>query len=229
MRDRIRALASDRKVIIGFLVIAALVFAFGKLASEILEGESFAIDRMIMLGLRDAADPAQPVGPAWLLGVMRDITAFGGVTHLTIFTVLVAVYFVVTRNPRTALFVVVAISLGATLASLAKSVVARPRPDIVPHLVEVSHSSFPSGHAMNSAIVYLTLATLVARAQPARPVRLYVQGAAIALTLLIGCSRVYLGVHWPSDVVAGWCAGALWATLCSFVFHSLLPRPHRSR
>lgn len=216
---RLKALASDRTLVVIFGLVAAMVFAVGKLASEVLEGESFAIDRWIMLALRTPGDLGQPIGPRWLLTVMRDITAFGSGTGLTLITILAASYLLAIRKRKAALFVALAVSVGGALASQLKTVFLRPRPDIVPHLVEVSYTSFPSGHAMNSAIVFLTLATLVARTQPARAVRIYVQAAAILLTLLVGVSRVYLGVHWPSDVVAGWCVGGLWATLCSVVFH----------
>ena len=217
-----RALASDRKPIVIFLVAAVILFIVGKLASEVLEGESFALDQRIMLALRTPGDLAQPIGPHWLLATMRDITAFGGVTALTFMTVLAAGGLMAIRNVRTAVFVIVAVSIGASLGSWLKTIFLRPRPDVVPHLVDVSNTSFPSGHAMNSAIVFLTLATLIARTQPDRPVRIYIQGAAIVLSLLIGVSRIYLGVHWPSDVVAGWCVGALWATLCSLVFHGAI-------
>ena len=218
----LKALTSDRRTIALFAVVAIVLFVVGGLASEVLEGESFAIDRTIMLALRTPGHLAQPIGPGWLPAVMRDISAFGGVTGLTMITLLAAGSLMATRNPRTAGFVIVAISAGAILASWLKTVFLRPRPDLVPHLVDVSNASFPSGHAMNSAIVYLILAALVARTQQDRDVRLYVQAAAIALTLVVGVSRVYLGVHWPSDVVAGWCVGALWAMLCSMVFHRVI-------
>lgn len=220
---RFKVLASDRKLIVIFVAAAILLFLVGRLASEVLEGESFAVDRTIMLALRTPGELGRPAGPQWLLSVMRDITAFGGVTGLTLISVLATAYLLTIRNWKTAAFVVVAVSAGGIFASWLKTVFLRPRPDIVPHLVDVSYTSFPSGHAMNSAIVFLTLATLVARTQPARAVRIYVQAVAILLSLLVGCSRVYLGVHWPSDVVAGWCVGGLWATLCSVIFHSAIP------
>jgi undecaprenyl-diphosphatase len=90
----------------------------------------------------------------------------------------------------------------------------RPRPDLVAHVVETTSMSFPSGHAMLSAVTYLTLGALIARTQEKKRLRGYVLGAAVLLTLLIGASRVYLGVHWPTDVLAGWCLGAAWALLC---------------
>ena len=223
-----RALASDRKLIVIFVVVACIMFIVGKLASEVLEGEAFAIDQRIMLALRLPGNLGQPIGPAWLLPTMRDITAIGGVTGLTLITLLAAGGLIAARNLKTALFILVAVSVGATLASVLKTLFLRPRPTIVPHLVEVSYPSFPSGHAMNSAIVFLTLATLITRTQPLRAVRIYIQAAAISLCLAVGASRVYLGVHWPSDVVAGWCVGGLWAVLCSVIFHGVISngRPH---
>ena len=210
-------------------VIAIALFVFLRIGSEIAEGESFALDRAILLALRDAADPARPIGPQWLLPVMRDLTVFGGVTGLTLVTLLTVLFFLVARNLRTAAYVLFAVVLGALLADQLKLLFLRPRPSIVPHLVDVTNASFPSGHAMNSAIVYLTLAALVARTQPVRALRIYVQAAAVLIVFVVGCSRVYLGVHWPSDVLAGWCAGGVWALLCSSVLHQYLPLPPRHR
>ncbi|WP_426959868.1 phosphatase PAP2 family protein [Muricoccus radiodurans] len=100
-------------------------------------------------------------------------------------------------------------------SSLLKIGYDRPRPDLVPHAVEVYTASFPSGHAMLSAVTYLTLGALLMRVQPSRRVRSFVLGMAILTTLMVGISRVYLGVHWPTDVMAGWCFGAGWAVICS--------------
>jgi len=94
-----------------------------------------------------------------------------------------------------------------------KDIMDRPRPDLVSHLVDVQTSSFPSGHATLSAVVYLTIGALLAREQPSRGLRFYVMAVAILATMLIGCSRVYLGVHWPTDVLAGWAIGSAWAML----------------
>ena len=116
------------------------------------------------------------------------------------------------------------ISAGAIGSTLLKLFFARPRPDIVTHLVNTYSTSFPSGHAMNSAIVYLTLGALLARAEGDRTVRIYLMAVPLLLTLLIGFSRIYLGVHWPSDVLAGWCVGATWAILCSWVARTLQRR-----
>ncbi|HEX7820951.1 MAG TPA: phosphatase PAP2 family protein [Sphingobium sp.] len=211
----------DSRILVVFLLIAGGAFAFLKLASEVMEGDTLAIDRMILEGLRSAADPSVPIGPGWLQGAMIDITALGGVTVLTLITVLIAGYLLASRKAGTAAFMVAAIAGGAVLSTVLKSEFARPRPDLVAHLVEVHTTSFPSGHAMNSAITYLTLGVLLARAEKGRHVRIYLLVVAITLTLIIGTSRVYLGVHWPSDVVAGWCVGACWAALCSMIARAL--------
>jgi undecaprenyl-diphosphatase len=103
---------------------------------------------------------------------------------------------------------------GTALNSLLKLVFARPRPDLVTPLTQVLTLSFPSGHAALSAIGYLTLGALLAQAQASRAIRIYFIVVAVALTLLVGVSRVYLGVHYPTDVLAGWCIGLAWAAIC---------------
>jgi undecaprenyl-diphosphatase len=110
---------------------------------------------------------------------------------------------------------------GALLSTLAKLGFARPRPDLVPHGAEVYTHSFPSGHAMSSAVIFLTLGVMIALVQESRRIKFYVLAFAVLLTMLVGMSRVYLGVHWPSDVLAGWALGAAWATLGWLVFRRL--------
>jgi len=155
---------------------------------------------------------------------MIDVTSLGSVTVLTLITVLAVAFLVAVRKHTTAIFVAIAVSSGALVGSALKSLFFRARPDVVPHLVHVSSASFPSGHAMNSAVVYLTLATLLARSQQAVRVRIFLLATAIFLTMLVGISRVFLGVHWPSDVVAGWSVGAAWAVMCSLVGKTLQSR-----
>ncbi|EJW13402.1 PA-phosphatase related phosphoesterase [Rhodovulum sp. PH10] len=196
-----------------FLVAAAL-FGFFQIADEVLEGESHAFDEAILRTLRNPADLADPIGPAWLEVVVRDITALGSITVLTLVTAIVVGYLVMDRKRAAALFVLVSVAGGALLTSLTKLAIARPRPDLVAHLVQVDSYSFPSGHATASAVTFLTLGTLLARVQTGWRLKAYVIGVALALTITIGASRVYLGVHWPTDVLAGWCLGAAWAMLC---------------
>jgi undecaprenyl-diphosphatase len=183
-----------------------------------------ALDRAILTGLRSPTDPAIPIGPRWLPEAMTDITALGSATVLLLVCAAVTIYLLFSRRLRTALFVFAATTGGMILGILLKLVYARPRPQLVPHLVDVASSSFPSGHATDSAIVYLTLAALLARTVPEPASRIYIIGVAILLTLLIGVSRAYLGVHWPSDVAAGWTIGAAWALACSLAYSRIAPR-----
>lgn len=221
-----RLLTADRAVLVGFLLLAGLAFVFLELASEVLEGETIGLDRLILQGLRTSTDATVPIGPGWLRVMMVDITALGDVTGLTLITLAVVGFLTVSRKYATALFVAASVVGGATLGTVLKAIFARPRPDLVPHLVEVTNASFPSGHAMNSAVVFLTLGALLARTQERWAVRIYLVVVAIVLTLLVGVSRVFLGVHWPTDVVAGWCVGAAWATGCGLLARWL---QHRSR
>ncbi len=207
----------DFRILLVFLVLTSGLLVFGKLASEVIEGDTMAFDRMIVAGLRQPLDPSAPIGPHWLLQAMRDITTFGGMTGLAGVTAIVTGYLLAARKSHTAVFLVFAVVAGSLAARLLKLFFDRPRPDIVPHLVDVGSSSFPSGHAMNSAIVYLTLGALLARVEPHRRVRAYVLFVAIALPLTIGFSRIYLGVHWPSDVLGGWVAGGIWALAMSAI------------
>lgn len=228
LRDKMQQLLHKRHIdgaiLLSFFLLAVLGYLFVKLASEMIEGDTLEFDRYLIRSLRNTADPSIPAGPGWLQATMLDITAIGGVSVLTILTVVIAGYLVVARKFATALFLVAAIAGGATVSVLLKSLFVRARPDLVAHLVEVDTSSFPSGHAMNSAVVYLTLGALLARAQRERRVRTYLVIVAISLTVAVGFSRVYLGVHWPSDVLAGWCVGAAWAALCSIAARVLQRR-----
>jgi len=131
-------------------------------------------------------------------------------------------YLLLAGEGKAALFIFAAVAGGQVLSSLLKLGVDRPRPDLVSHLAEVYTLSFPSGHAMLSAVTYLTLGSLLARVLPGRVLKTYVLAVAVIATLLVGISRVYLGVHWPSDVLAGWCAGSAWAMLCWLVSRRLL-------
>lgn len=202
-------------LVLGLLAcLAGGVFLFERLTSEVLEGETLQFDRAILLALRQPGDLSVPIGPGWLAHAVDDITALGGVTVLTLVTLLVTAYLLFDRRSRTALFVLLSVLTGWLASTSLKLLVARPRPDIVPHLVDVTDFSFPSGHAMVSAVTYLTLGALLARIQIYRSARVFVMGAGVFLTLIVGMSRIFLGVHYPTDVLAGWCAGAIWALGC---------------
>lgn len=199
------------------LLIAGALLAFAELAGEVVEGDTRAFDESLLLALRSPADTADPIGPRWVEVAMRDLTSLGGTAVLTAVTLATLGYLLLAGKRATAALVAVAVLGGSLLSALLKSGFERPRPDLVAHLVEVSSQSFPSGHAMLSAVTWLTLGTLLATVQPTRRLKAYVLGVGISITLLVGASRVYLGVHWPTDVLAGWCVGTAWALLCWLV------------
>jgi undecaprenyl-diphosphatase len=196
---------------------AGAVFAFTRLAEEVQEGDTHRFDEWLLLALRQPGDRAEPIGPLWLKQVMTDLTALGGFTVLGLLTLVLIFYLLMDGKRRAALLLAVSVGGGTLLSSALKLGFDRPRPDLVAHMVDVQTLSFPSGHAMLSAVTYLTLGALLARLSARRAVKAYVVGVAVLLTLLIGSSRIYLGVHWPTDVIAGWCVGAAWALLCWWI------------
>jgi undecaprenyl-diphosphatase len=196
-----------------FLLAVALL-GFGWLAAAVPAGGTDGFDRAVMLALRNPADLADPVGPAWLERAARDLTSLGSVTVLALTSLAAVGFLCMVRKRAAALLVLASVGGGMLLSALLKDAFGRARPDLVPHGVEVHTLSFPSGHAMLAAATYLTLGALLARVQPHRRVKAYLLTVAVVLTVLVGVSRVHLGVHWPSDVLAGWCVGAAWALLC---------------
>jgi undecaprenyl-diphosphatase len=204
---------------LGAMAVLALaiagIWAFAELADEVVEGSTRNLDRDLLLLLRTPGDPADPIGPPWVEEIMRDLTAAGGIAVLTLATLAVAGFFLLGRKVASTLYLLVAVGGGLLISSVAKEAFDRPRPDLVPFGSFVHTASFPSGHSMMAAVVYLTLGVLVARTLPPRRLKVYVLTLAALVTLLVGVSRVYLGVHWPTDVLAGWLAGAAWAGLCT--------------
>lgn len=204
----------------GMLIILLLVttgiWVFIELADEVLEGETRRIDEWIILAMRNSANISDPLGPEWFEEVMRDFTALGGIALLTALSVAVIGFLLLQKKKKMALFMAVSISGGLLLSSVLKKGFDRPRPDLVPHESYIMTASFPSGHSMLSAVVFLTLGGCLARYIGQKSIKLYILTLSILATLLVGCSRVYLGVHWPSDILAGWIAGTSWALMCWF-------------
>jgi undecaprenyl-diphosphatase len=211
-------------VLVGMLIPVAGAWAFLALADEVMEGGTQKLDDRILRALRRPDDPATPVGPPWLAEVGRDVTALGGVTVIALVTGTVAGFLLLDRKYAATAFVLTAAGSGFALSAALKGVFRRPRPEVVPHLMPAHYSSFPSGHSMMSAVVYLTLGALVARLVARRRLRFYVLAVAVMLTGMVGVSRVYMGVHYPSDVLAGWCAGLVWASLCWLIERRLQRR-----
>jgi undecaprenyl-diphosphatase len=211
-------------VLVGALTVVAGSWAFIALADVVAEGRTEAFDEWALRSLRRADNPAMPIGPDWMAEVGRDMTALGGVAVLLLVTAAVAGFLCLDRKFAAMGFLIAAVGGGLVLSSLLKAAFDRPRPSVVPHLSMVYTTSFPSGHSMMSAVVYLTLGAVLARMVVRRRLKLYCLAIALLLTGLVGCSRVYMGVHYPTDVLAGWTAGLVWATLCWLLARALQRR-----
>ena len=196
-------------VLVFVSLIGAALWGFAELADEIEDGETHEFDRTVMLAMQG--------GPPWLDLVARDVTSLGGTAVLVLLTAAVLGYLMLVRKWSAALFVAISIVGGTMISTALKHIFDRPRPDVVPHAVEVTSASFPSGHAMLAMTTFLTLGAVLAEVQPTRSSRVYLISWAVLVSLLVGTSRVYLGVHWPTDVLAGWCVGSAWALLCGSV------------
>lgn len=201
-------------LLLGLIALFGGAWGFIELAEAVAEQETRALDQAVLLALRTGQDPADPLGPPWMEELARDLTALGSVGVLGLITVGTLAYLLLAGRAAAAAFTATAIGGGWLLMHALKFGYARPRPALVPHETVVYTASFPSGHAMMAAITYLTLAAMLARVQPQRLLRAYLLLMAATVTMLVGASRVYLGVHWPSDVLAGWTGGAAWAALC---------------
>ncbi len=195
------------------VLVGAAVWGVLFLRSEIGEGETTGFDRALILALRQSVDPNKLRGPAWLHETARDITALGGFTVLGLVALAaVAVLLVYGRRRQAVVFAVAAVC-AQVIAEAVKHVVGRPRPAFVLQYDLIASSSFPSGHSMMAPAIYFTLASIVAAGELRPAARVLLMVGSVALVLAIGVSRVYLGVHWPTDVLAGWTLGSAVALL----------------
>jgi undecaprenyl-diphosphatase len=210
-------------LILAFACIAGLIWGFIALADEVFEGDTEHFDRIVAAAMQGGGAGYDPIGPVWVEELARDVTALGSYAFLGFLTFGIIGYFLLTdRKPRAAL-VGISVSGGLIISNLLKTVFDRARPDI-PTDVKVFSASFPSGHAMLSAVTFLTLGALLAQGSVDTRVKAYIAVLAIILTVAVGTTRVYLGVHHATDVLAGWCVGSAWALLCWTVAHWLQPR-----
>jgi undecaprenyl-diphosphatase len=192
------------------LAIVAAIFAFALIAAQVSSGDTQSFDEAILTSMRQAGDPSLTIGPRWLEGTALELTALGSAGVLIAVVTAVAGYLTIERR------------FGLLLmTAYMKEIFGRQRPTVVPHLQQVSSPSFPSGHAMLSAVVYLTLGVMLARSTKDRKLRVYFVVTAIILTFIVGLTRMFLGVHYPTDVLGGWVAGTFWALLIAVIERAL--------
>jgi undecaprenyl-diphosphatase len=201
---------TDLLLLLALLVLTAGLLAFLLLVDLVQGGRTQSMDESIMLWMRPPGSTPSPM----LNEVLRDLTALGGVVLLTLVTLSVVGYLIIDRKLHAAGLVAAATLGGLALSTVLKHLIDRPRPTVVELLSAAITSSFPSGHSMMAAVVYFTLAALLCRSLRQRRMKLYVLSIAGLVTLLVGVSRVYVGVHYPTDVLAGWSAGLAWAVIC---------------
>lgn len=207
-----RAASLERSIIAAAVAASVGLFAFVRIADEVLEGSAAGLDALVISLFRDPR--GCEIGPLWLKEAMRDVTALGSTSVLTLVTLAAAAFLAILRKAHAAVLVLATVSTGVLMSNVLKYLFARDRPPCAADAAATFTASFPSGHSMMAAVTYLTLGVLLARTQGPPPVKIYILAVALLLTALVGVSRVYLGAHWPTDVVAGWALGAAWALLC---------------
>ena len=199
---------------------ALLCWGFAAVADEVIEGDTTVFDDAVTAFFREPGNPTDLWGPPWFEEAVRDVTALGSFTVLGFILIATVLYFVLNGQRRTAVFVGFAVVGGTILSNLLKELFDRPRPEMI-DAARVFTASFPSGHATLSAVVFLTLGLLLAEATKVRRLKAYFVGLGIFLAVVVGISRIYLGVHFPTDVIAGWALGTAWSLVC-WVGYSLL-------
>jgi|ERR1035438_65863 undecaprenyl-diphosphatase len=205
------------KVLVAVLAIVVGTVGFILVAGFVSRGSTDHFDMQILKSFRYSDNLARPIGPEWLFEVMRDITSLGGSTIVSLITFFVIGYFILQKKYSMLFLVLAAVIGGAVIDLELKELFSRVRPQIIPNLIPEKSFGFPSGHSMMSTIIYLSLASLIARLQVRWRDKIYIISVAIFLSFMIGISRIYLGVHYPTDVLGGWSLGLVWAALCWFV------------
>lgn len=203
---------AQREVGLTSIFFLFALIALGFVGAQHLLGGDF--DRALLLALRTPGNPADPWGSTQFEEAVRDVTALGSFIILTMVTIISVGFLIALKRYAEAGMMAFAAVGGQALSETLKAFFDRPRPDFVAHVVDTTSASLPSGHAMMSAAIYLSLGAMLAQVQPKRRLKTYIHVTALLLTLMVGASRVYLGVHYPTDVLAGWCLGAAWAILC---------------
>lgn len=219
-----RRTAPELLIYSGLLVVLLGSWFFLALADEMLEGDTQHLDDWVLNALRQPGSSHAPVGPSWLRYFFTNVTALGSGALAVLFAVLIAGGLALQKRYLPILLITISLLGAGMLTGSLKSVFGRPRPPVEYRAIEADALSFPSGHSIISAVLYLTLGAMLARVTTQRRMKFYIIGVAVVLTFLVGFSRVYLGVHYFTDVLGGWAAGLIWAVLCLVITEVLRTR-----
>ncbi|WP_372706372.1 phosphatase PAP2 family protein [Brevundimonas sp.] len=220
-RRALRVARAEIAAVTALFVVAFGVVAFAELADDMKETDGQALDHAVLAAMRPNVDPSDALGPWWLEEAAADLTSLGGIAVLGLFATVVVVFLIMQRKRLSALLLLVGLSGGVALSEGLKAVFDRDRPAQAYQAVDTINASFPSGHALLSAVFYLSIAVMLTRAFPERHFKAFILGVGVLLTLVVGATRVYLGAHWATDVLAGWSVGAAWAMALWLVAYSL--------
>ncbi|MGV8930056.1 MAG: phosphatase PAP2 family protein [Brevundimonas sp.] len=205
-------------------VVTTGIAIFADLAEDMSEGDGQAFDQAILSAMRPHADLSDAWGPWWLEEAAADLTSLGGIAVLTLFATIVILFLFLQRKHLSALLLMIGLGGGVVLSEGLKSVFERDRPPQIFQAVDTINASFPSGHALLSAVFYLSIAVMLTRAFPEKRFKAYVLGVGVVLTLIVGMTRIYLGAHWTTDVFAGWSVGTAWAMTLWLVAYAIQRR-----
>lgn len=222
LRRVARVARTELAALSALLVVALGMMTFVEVADDATEADGQAFDQAVLAWMQPS--PGDPRGDWWLEEAAADLTSLGGISVLALFATIAFVFLVLQRKRLSALLLAAGLAGGVGLSEGLKSLFGRERPPQAFQAVDTLNASFPSGHALLAAVFYLTLGVMLTRAFPKKRLKAFVLGAAILIAVLIGLTRVYLGAHWASDVLAGWSVGAAWAMVLWLVAYAVQRR-----
>lgn len=225
LRRAITVARTEFAALSALLIIGLGISVFADLAEDMREGDGQAFDQWVLHWMQPVA--GQPRGPWWLHEAAGDITSLGGVAVLTLLALVAIGFLLILKKRLSAVLLIVGLAGGVVLSEGLKALFERERPPSVYQAVETLNASFPSGHALLSTVFYLTVAVMMTRAFPRRRLKAYVLGVGMVFALLVGLTRIYLGAHWTTDVLAGWSIGAAWAMALWLVSYAIERRQKR--
>ena len=196
------------EMVLGIFFSIGSSVLFIKLSREVFSEPAFAYDQTVSQIIYSLRNP-------FLTKIMLIITRLGG-GYVLIPAAIITIFLIIRKHKEEAFLFSIILAMGLILNTSLKSILQRPRPDIAPLTNETSYS-FPSGHAMNSFVFYTTISFYIFRFTRKKKLSIFISFASLLMILLIGFSRVYLGVHYPTDILAGYFAGFAWFATAIFM------------